>query len=105
MAAGQQGRAQRSPAWNQFQDLSIAMAMENIGNHTIYTNIHKYVCIYVHVYIYIFVYIYMYMYIYIYICLFIYVYIYIFMQKYQNIYYVFFSISMYSKVAMDNHRL
>ena len=53
MAAGQQGRAQRSPAWNQFQDLSIAMAMENIGNHTIYTNIHTYECIYVHVYIYI----------------------------------------------------
>ena len=115
MAAGQQGRAQRSPAWNQFQDLSIAMAMENIGNHTIYTNIHTYVCIYVHVYIYIdicvYVYIYIYEYgyictcIYIYVCLFIYVYIYIYMQKYQNIYYVFFSISMYSKAAMDNHRL
>jgi hypothetical protein len=79
MAAGQQGRAQRSPAWNQFQDLSIAMAMENIGNHTIYTNIHKYVCIYVHVYIYIYicVYIYMYMCIYIYVYLFMYIYIYL----------------------------
>ena len=46
-----------------------------------------------------------YVHVYIYVCLFIYVYIYIYMQKYQNIYYVFFSISMYSKAAMDNHRL
>ena len=73
------------------------MAMENIGNHTNYTNIHKYVCIYVHVYIYIYEHVYIY--VYLFMC------IYIFMQKYQNIYYVFFSISMYSKVAMDNHRL
>ena len=85
MAAGQQGRAQRSPAWNQFQDLSIAMAMENIGNHTIYTNIHKYVCIYVHVYIYIYLCIYICTCIYIYVYLFMYVYIYIYAKISKHI--------------------